>query len=803
LTAPVTTNAYDAAGNLASVTDPLNRITQYRYDARNRLTQAIDPLNQSTTFGYDLDDNQTSVTDALNQVTQSAYDARSRLVSQTDALNQVTQYLYDAVDNLLSITDALNQTTTYIYDVLNRRTVGRNPLNQTTTTAYDLVGNVFSITDALNRITKYAYNALNRPTQITNPLNQITRMVYDKAGNLTRITDPINNATSYAYDALNRLITDTNPFSQTRTYQYDALGNPIQVKDRNGRIRKFIYDALSRWMAEQWLSSTNAVIRTISLSYDAAGQVTQVSDPDSTYHFTYDALGRQISEDNSGTPGVPNVVLSNVYDSVGNHLSLSDTINAQAMGTTTFGYDALQRLTQVTQTGTGVSNKRADFAYNAVSQITNINRYASVDVSLPVVNSSHTYDAASRLTRMVHQQGANVISNQTWVYNMVARITQVTSPDGTSAYSYDNTDQVTAVDHSYQTDEAYLYDANGNRRNTGYVTTTNNRLQSGAGYTYAYDNEGNRLKRTKTTEVTDYTWDYRNRLTKVETKSGTRVTKSASYIYDVFDRRIARSMYPDGLPTIPPVAERRFVYDRDHILLSFDNNNNLTHRYLYGPVLDMVLADESNGNILWTLADNLGTVRDLVSSGGVVQNHRKYDSFGNLTSQSNAGIPTRFGYTGREWDADTGLYFYRSRYYDPLVGRFISEDLIGFAAGDTNLYRYVGNSPVNAIDPMGLFGILWPAAAIGYLILVWVYIWGVGWVLQRQQQAPPLAPPIDPPLPPRPIPTAQAPSTPSPNPGCQNNRKKTRIIKRRKNHKILKRHVKLLILNQNILSAKN
>jgi RHS repeat-associated protein len=291
-------------------------------------------------------------------------------------------------------------------------------------------------------------------------------------------------------------------------------------------------------------------------------------------------------------------------------------------------------------------------------------------------------------------------------------------------------------------------------------------LQSAAGYTYTYDNEGNRLKRTKTGEVTDYTWDYRNRLTKVETKSGTTVVKSASYIYDVFDRRIGRSMYPDGLPTIPPVAERRFVYDRDHILLSFDNNNNLTHRFLYGPVLDMVLADDSNGNILWTLADNLGTVRDLVNSSGVVQNHRKYDSFGNITSQSNAGITTRFSYTGREFDADTGLYFYRSRYYDPLVGRFISEDPISFIAGDTNLYRYVGNSSTNATDPFGLEGDTVVdvfgrglGAAVG---AIWA---GIVWLFTqpRQPQAPPQP---DTPLAPKPIrPQPQNPrSKPSPRP---------------------------------------
>jgi RHS repeat-associated protein len=171
----------------------------------------------------------------------------------------------------------------------------------------------------------------------------------------------------------------------------------------------------------------------------------------------------------------------------------------------------------------------------------------------------------------------------------------------------------------------------------------------------------------------------------------------------VFDRRIGISLYPEAAQTIPPtVVERRFVYDRDHIIFSFDGSS-IARRYLYGPALDMVLADERNGNILWTLTDNLGTVRDLVNSSGVVQNYIKYDSFGNITSQTNAGITTRFGYTGREWDAWIGLYFYRSRYYDPTVGRFISEDRISFAGGDVNLYRYVKNSPANYTDPFGYF----------------------------------------------------------------------------------------------------
>lgn len=107
--------------------------------------------------------------------------------------------------------------------------------------------------------------------------------------------------------------------------------------------------------------------------------------------------------------------------------------------------------------------------------------------------------------------------------------------------------------------------------------------------------------------------------------------------------------------------------------------------------------------MLWALTDNQGTVRDVVDSDGVVVNHITYDSFGKVTSESNAAVEFRFGYTGRELDAETGLYYYRARYYNPATGRFLSEDPISFGGGDANLYRYVGNSPTNYTDPTGLF----------------------------------------------------------------------------------------------------
>jgi RHS repeat-associated protein len=146
----------------------------------------------------------------------------------------------------------------------------------------------------------------------------------------------------------------------------------------------------------------------------------------------------------------------------------------------------------------------------------------------------------------------------------------------------------------------------------------------------------------------------------------------------------------------------RFVYDRDHIKLVFNGSNALIRRYLHGPNIDQVLADQNNqSQVFWTLSDHQGTVRDWLTSAGASQKHVRYDSFGRITQQTGT-LSNRFWYTGREWDSEIGLYYYRARYYDPGVGRFISEDPIGFGGQDPNLYRYVGNYSTGLTDPYGL-----------------------------------------------------------------------------------------------------
>jgi RHS repeat-associated protein len=130
-----------------------------------------------------------------------------------------------------------------------------------------------------------------------------------------------------------------------------------------------------------------------------------------------------------------------------------------------------------------------------------------------------------------------------------------------------------------------------------------------------------------------------------------------------------------------------------------NGSSSLTTRELQGDGIDDHLAyTTSGGNAFWFLSDHLGSIRTVVDSTGAAVNTYTYDAFGNVTSPSS---PSMYAWTGRELDAETGMQYNRARYYDPTTGRWISLDPMGFDAGDSNLYRYVHNSPELGNDPSG------------------------------------------------------------------------------------------------------
>jgi len=226
-------------------------------------------------------------------------------------------------------------------------------------------------------------------------------------------------------------------------------------------------------------------------------------------------------------------------------------------------------------------------------------------------------------------------------------------------------------------EELYEYDANGNRK--AFETGKNNQLLSDGVFDYKYDDKGNRIeKKSKTGETTKYIWDHRNRLIQVIMPK-----ESVAYSYDFANRMTRRN-------------SEFFVHDGWQIVLTLDSEGKVKDRNFWGVGQDELIAT----NDQFTLCDHLGSVRDVVDSSGRVLNHIEYNAFGKVTKQTGKSDCV-FGYTGKMFDDATGLQWNINRWYDAKVGRWISEDPIGFRGKDMNLLRYSANCPIVFIDSDG------------------------------------------------------------------------------------------------------
>ena len=405
------------------------------------------------------------------------------------------------------------------------------------------------------------------------------------------------------------------------------------------------------------------------------------------------------SEATSSPGGQPSVTLTNGYDSVGNRTTLAD--NLASAGLTTFTYDAVNRLTNIAASYGGTAGPVIGFGYDAANRLTSLSR--TIGGTGTAVNSAYAYDSANRLTTITHGvAGGSTLASYTYLYDVASRLLAQSNAEGLTSYSYDPTDQL--INTWGSATASYTYDNNGNRTMSGYSTGTNNELTSGAGYTYTYDNIGNLISKTQTStgDVWTYSYDYHNNLTGVvEQSSVGSVLMQATYTYDALGRRIGVDETVAGTET-----KTWSVYDGMNVYADFDASGTLLERYVDGPAIDEVLARTSaSGMTAWYLTDDQGSVRDIVNTSGTVIDHLAYDSFGNVTSESSPSNGDRFKYNGMQFDQALNEYYDNARYYDPVTGRFLSPDPTGFAAGDPNLYRFVGNGPVDWIDPTGTVAI--------------------------------------------------------------------------------------------------
>lgn len=329
----------------------------------------------------------------------------------------------------------------------------------------------------------------------------------------------------------------------------------------------------------------------------------------------------------------------------------------------------------------------------------------------PAVN--YGYDANSRLTNLQSD-----LLNFGFSYDGLGRRTALTIPNGiTTNYSYDNGSNLMEMKHLNPLNAilekiSYSYDANGNRTSMDRLNVAPKLPNPVSNISYnqanqmltfndkniTYDVNGNMETITSSCGTAMYTWNARNQLAGIAGFNADCSPLNAVFTYDAVGKRIQKTINEKTI---------QYLYDGMDIVQEIEDNT-VTANYIRTLNIDEPLALINRDGIYYYIYDGLGSIIGLADQSGNEAVQYQYDPFGN-TFSNNPSFKNPFQYTGREND-ETGLYYYRARYYSPELQRFISEDPIGLAWG-INLYAYVGNNPVNFVDPLGLFEFAYNAGA--------------------------------------------------------------------------------------------
>ncbi len=724
----VTTYTYDAKGSLKTVTDA-NRETVgdaetgddcgsagtgngvdddsdtveddgcpsviYGYDDADRLVEVIDALGQSTTYGYDDNGNRTSVTDARDETTTYAYDALNRLESVTDPLSRVTSYDYDAAGNVTERTDGNEQTTTYTYDAANRLTDIDYPAGTDDVSfAYDAVGNRETMEDG-SGTTSYDYDDVDRLTSVTFPGSRTVAYGYDNVGNRTSITYPGgSNEVEYAYDEAHNLETVTDWNEAVTTYTYDDARLLADATLPNDVVSTYSYDNADRLesLVNEGPGDPPVLISSFSYDMDAVGnrtQLTDTSDVTDYTDYTYDQLYRLRNVVN-----LESQLDTYHYDEVGNRLwkwdNPSEYDDAHQMESAYSSLDADgDGCTQSEEAALG-----GVFDPNAYYDVYDVPVPARAD---PAANGTKTGgvdigDVMAVLFYVWTEEGGPPNANGVDYDSDKGIDTNGDTvadipPDGVAdGIEYDRSpglgpDPETGIDPAGPPNSAIdMSDVGAVLAQTFVVGC------SGDGAVdYEYDDNGNQTDRGADT----FEYDHENRLIEATVNGVT-----STYEYNGDGLRVSRTV--DGATT-------DYIWDAGSALpvILQETAAGGTTYYVYG--LDLISQVEGE-TATYYLYDGLGSTSELADGTGSRTGTYRYDVFG-AAREYEGPADTHFRFTGEQWDEETDFYYLRARYYDPAIGRFVSQDpwpgLAQFPQSQ-NPYAYVLNNPVRWVDPWGL-----------------------------------------------------------------------------------------------------
>ena len=698
---------YDANGNMILETDPEENETRYRYNDAGLPIEITDALGGIKTLTWTKDGQIASHTDCSGYTSRWQYDDRGRLQTQTDAEGNSTHYSYDSRGNPEAVIQADGTRESYLHDAEGRLLEHTDPLKQSTRYTYDKGGRLFIRTDALGQQVQYRYDLNSRLVGLLNQNGDLYGFRYNSVGALTEEKGFDGKITRYHYAQGSGVLERIDEAGTVAKLEYDPAGRiesrSILVTDENGEVHETDKE---------------------NYAYDPSGRLAGTQNAHSRHQYFYDKLGNLIREyrHDSLDGTARSHVWHHRYDALGNR---TETIrpDGQRIGYLHYGSGHLHGIT---------------LNHNEIAAFERDKLHRETERTFGKhIRQETQYDPMGRILQQIHNR-----SRREYGYDAAGQLTHIQSRGGQTQYRYDPIGRlIAAVTPDFS--ETFAFDPAGNRldisgNKQAQAGQTNsqekpslnkvwgNLLKEYAGVHYDYDQRGNLIRKTRNGETTDYHWNGYNQLIKIENRNG-----STEYRYDPLGRRTAKIC--NGETTVYHWQEDTLAIEstngqNTHYLfepgtfeplaqfqttspIGIEREDKPAEPYGYDPETDPLLKmppepqgqSEAQPELVYYQLDHLGTPIAAHNAKGEAVWTAEYEAWGRIRNETvsdgpKVNIPFRF--QGQYYDEESGLHYNRFRYYDPEIGRFVSQDPIGLRGG-TNLFEYAPN-PIIWVDPLGL-----------------------------------------------------------------------------------------------------